>query len=389
MTNESTRQLSWGRMHKVWLNLRRVIAIAELIGLPRATKMVEMQNISNAPLNPEVRLKASLWTSICSVERIACLLHNFPAATLRYSSAASQPLVIDGTVQPRVYMLRLSGVAAKIQDMDDLSMGGAPEPEVNAVVLQLDNELRLLANEVPRDWWAALPSEMTTAHLLQLLHNVILMRTHLVFTMRRSPQGAYLYSQQACLEACREVAQRWRILRRSLPLGFFISRMMDLQVFTAAIVLLLATQSAGTLQDSVPGTNRIQLRECVAQTIDLLQEKAKDPVGSDVAGEAVQAIQSLTMLLEHKSDELEADVYLKLTVPRLGKVHVRRNPETMHKSLAMPGPEVQNEAVADLPIAMSEIQNQDLWNQDPFSWFIEDDYSGMFGDNLMDPAVGI
>lgn len=396
--------MSWGHMHKVWLNFRRVIAVAEMIGLPRAAKIAESQNNQDASLSPLLHVKASLWTSICSIERLACVLHNFPCATLRYSPAANQPLVIHGIVQPRIYMLRLSNIAAKVQDLDDLSMGNGIESEVYASVLRVDSDLRLLATGAPGQWWGALPNDMSTAHLLQFLHNVMVMRTHLFFMIRRDPQDVYSYSQQAGSQACCEVLQRWQTMRRSLPLGFFLCRVIDLQAFTAAILLLLASESARTTNNSVGASNHTIWAECVKRTVELLREKAQDPVGSDIAREAVQAIQSLTAMLENRDDNLAAG-YLKLTVPRLGKIHVRRNPETMQRSSGMTDsvpqqvlqsqtwqsaarPATQNGAAVTLPVAMHGMQTQELWNQDPFSWFIEDDYGAMFEDTILDTNFG-
>lgn len=309
-------------MHKVWLNLRRVIAIAELIGLPRAARTVQMQNNLNPTPGHVLHVKASLWTSLCSIERIAGVLGNFPCAATRNSSAADQPLVIDGAVQPRVYMLRLSNVATEVQDLDGLSMGYVSEAEVYRSVLRIDNELRLLATEPPRQWWVALPSDVGPAHLLQLVHYVLVVRTHLVFMMRRDVEGLYSHSQQAGLEACCEVLQRWQIIRRSLPLGFFLCRMIDLQAFTAAVVVLLASESARITHRPLLAGNCVGLSGCVAQTIELLHEKARDPVGSDIARQALQAIQSLTAMLQGQGNVSEGGC-LKLTVPRLGKIHVQ------------------------------------------------------------------
>lgn len=382
-----------------------MIAIAELIGLPRAAKVVEMQNEPDTSRRQVLHTKASLWTSLCSVERIACVLCNFPCATTRYSSAADQPLVIDGAVQPRVYVLRLSNIATKVRDLDDLGMTSGSETEIYRSVLQLDNELRLLAVEPPRHWWIAPPSDVNPAHLVQLIHYVLVLRTHLVFMMRRDVQGLYSQSQQTGLEACCEVLQRWQSMRRSLPLGFFLCRMIDLQAFTAAVVLLLASESTqAALTQLVTGRN-VSLIECVAQTVELLQEKARDPVGFDIARQALQAIQSLTAMLQGRDSTSEGG-YLELMVPRLGKIHVRRTPRSNQKSLKMTGsifhqaqqdqqwsstsiPAMQTEPVMNFSTSMNSTQAQDLWSQDPFSWFIEDDYGAMFEDTEMEFNFGL
>jgi len=380
-------------MHKVWLNLRRVIAIGELIGLPRAARMIQMQNNLNPSPGQVLHVKASLWTSLCSIDRIAGVLGNFPCAATRNPSAADQPLVIDGAVQPRVYMLRLSNIATQVQDLDDLSMDYVSEAEVYRSVLHIDNELRLLANETPRQWWVALPSDAEPAHLLQLVHYVLAVRTHLVFMMRRDVQGLYSHSQQAGLEACCEVLQRWQIMRRSLPLGFFLCRMIDLQAFTAAVVALLASENARITHRPLVAGNGVGLSECVAQTVELLHEKARDPVGSDVARQALQAIQSLAAMLQGQGNASEGG-YLKLTVPRLGKIHVRRNHDINQKGLGMaegiprqaqqwPSASrvaTQAEPPMDAAAAVDSTQMQDLWSQGPFSWFIEDDCGAMFED---------
>ncbi|KAK1021746.1 hypothetical protein LTR33_018380, partial [Friedmanniomyces endolithicus] len=76
-------QLVGTRTQKVWISLRRIIPLAELIGLPRAMhqlKAFDTQPETNVSLSQRERTKeaAELWVSICAVDRLAAMMFNLP-----------------------------------------------------------------------------------------------------------------------------------------------------------------------------------------------------------------------------------------------------------------------------------------------------------------------
>lgn len=306
-------------IRKVYFNLRRVTAVAELIGLPRAAKIAALHaNNGHPSQDPTLISKASLWTSICSTNQVFCVILNFPLASLPHASTAGQSLFVDGMVQPREYINHLSKIATKVSDIDDLSTEPGMEADLYASILRCDTDLRLLHAQAPPQWWIVLPDTFSPSHVLQFQHHCVAMRVHLACTLRRDRQGSLSYIRQAGIHACHEVAKRWMVLRRSLPIGFFICRVIDIQAFTAAMVLLLASKQA-----QINGDNQIPEADCLPEVLILLEEKARAPIGSDIAAQAVNVIHSLTGMLHQ--DESGAHGSLQLTIPRLGKIHVWRN----------------------------------------------------------------
>lgn len=382
-------------IHKMYLNLRRVIAFAELIGLPRAAKVKALHDSNKNPSQDSaLELKATLWTSICAVNKVLCVILNFPCASLPHASTSGQSLVVDGVVQPREYISHLSEIAIKVYDIDDLSTEPGMEADLYASILRCDTDLRLLYAKVPPQWWHSLPDAICPAHVLQFMHYCVAMRVHLTCTLRRDRQGSFSYIRQAGLHACHEVAKRWLVLRKSLPLGFFICRVIDVQAFTAAMVMLLASKQA-----QINGGNPIPETECLPQVVALLEEKARDQVASDIAAQAVKVIHSLTDILH--GGESDAHGSLKLTIPRLGKIHVwcngsgagldLRPSETSHRqvpsSQAWHGPSgesLQGNFAGEMSNGFGMVQSSEFVSEGPVSWLFENDYGAMFDGDFLD-----
>lgn len=66
-------QLGFGAVKTLWLTLRRTIAIAELIGLPRAWYHRPMPH-AETTLIDGVTDKIALWESICATDRLASMM---------------------------------------------------------------------------------------------------------------------------------------------------------------------------------------------------------------------------------------------------------------------------------------------------------------------------
>jgi len=170
--------LSAGVLQKSWLGLRRIIAIAELIGLPRASRIVQIRAAEGTSVNDHIMVaKARLWESICSVERLAGTLMNFPITTRSHLLAPQQSLVLNGKVNAAAYWLMLSNIAIQVQELDDLQAALGAETELYARVIRLDNELQVLASSTPKDWWSPNTSTVVdSGRLLRFQHYCIAMR---------------------------------------------------------------------------------------------------------------------------------------------------------------------------------------------------------------------
>lgn len=382
-------------IRKVYFNLRRVTAVAELIGLPRAAKIAALHaNNGHPSQDPTLISKASLWTSICSTNQVFCVILNFPLASLPHSSTAGQSLFVDGTVQPAEYINHLSKIASKIPDIDDLSTELGMEADLYASILRCDTDLRLLYAKAPPQWWMALPDAFSPSHVLQFQHHCVAMRVHLTCTLRRDRQASLSYIRQAGLHACYEVATRWMVLRKALPIGFFIVRVTDIQAFTAATVLLLASKQA-----QMNGESQIPEAACLPEVLALLEEKARAPIGSDIAAQAVNVLYALTGMLHQ--DESDPHNSLQLKIPRLGKIHVWRNGrgvglhsralEMNHRQAPssqqwheFPYESLQDHSLVDMRGHLDRQQSSEFTLEDPVSWQFVNDYGTMFDEDFLD-----
>jgi hypothetical protein len=391
ITDTKYSQISQGNFQKAWIRLRHVIAIAELMGLRKASQAVQF-NRANGVDDDETQVqKAQLWESLCSAERISGMIINIPSGTRRYPPTEFQTLTVGGVVQSRQYLGRITDIAAKIQYLDDMDT-----TESYASALELDRELRVLSSQTPKSWWAENLEHVAADHLVQFLHYCIVMRLHLTFTMRQDPGNEYTYSRLACMDACECVAQRYQFLRGALPSGIFISRFLDLQAFTATVVLLLTSQNSPSTDRLSLQTDKAKIDRIVGQVIRLMDEKSNDTTGFEFAQHGAMTIRSLSALLLQDYDVSKVKE-LTLRVPLLGKVNVRRNvsmsqaPQTNNPRFPQTsselGPYNRNEQSypehrrQSLNIDASTgqvVQPQQAWQWDPLSWSVEDTYENFF-----------
>ena len=305
-------------------------------------------------------------------------------------------------VQPRVYLNRLTDITTKIQYLDDMSSTQGSGPELYASALELDRELRVLASQTPKSWWDEDVEHVKPDHIVQILHHYIIMRVHLPFTMRRDPGQEYIYSRLACMDACESVAQRYQSLRRILPSGIFLSQILDLEAFTATVVLLLTSHSWPPMDRIVLETNQARIESVVAQVTKLMDEKSNDTNASNFAQHGVTIIRSLNTLLQQDGDASNVH-QLRLKVPLLGNVHIRRNasPPQMPKSKNPQSFQIPSESglwklngpftpqhhgsrsLNPDTVLGYATQAQAEWQWNPLSWSIEDNHDNFFQDAFM------
>ncbi|RDL37276.1 Uncharacterized protein BP5553_04709 [Venustampulla echinocandica] len=137
-------QMSQGNLQKAWLRLRHFISVAELMGLPNACQAVQSSQGNGSDDYETQRRRAQLWQSLCSADGISG----------PYQRPKPQALAIDGVIQPRAYISRLIEITTKIQYRDNTNMTQRSSAELYASALELDRELKVLASQTPKSWWA-------------------------------------------------------------------------------------------------------------------------------------------------------------------------------------------------------------------------------------------
>lgn len=193
--------------------------------------------------------------------------------------------------------------------------------EVYSKVLTIDSDIRSLKSSTPRDWWDYDNAIFSGDHMVQFWHFYLLVRTHVHSAMSSDEHDQYKYSRLACSEACQNLAQRYGHVRQHLPPGFFICRIIDMQVFSAAVVLVLSCYEQIVIQNGeAPTTSSTEVLLAAVQYILTTMESVSGQVSSEFVKEAAAAIKSLLTLLENPAAANSQG--LTLRIPLLGRIHI-------------------------------------------------------------------
>ncbi|KAI9036663.1 fungal specific transcription factor domain-containing protein [Aspergillus affinis] len=387
-------QIGQGNFRKAWVRLRHVVAIAEIMGLPKASQVIQNGRVIGTEGNEAQHQQAQLWDSIISANGLLGMIINLPPDTRRHPQAKMQALIVDGVVQPRVYLRRLTDIAAKVQHLDDLNLTPDSGSEFYSSTLALIGELKSLASQPPEEWWAPDEGpEVKPDHIVQFIHNSVMVRTHLPFIMRQDVGEEYVYSRLVCMNACESAARLYQFLRGTLSPGIFCARILDLQVFVTTVVLLLISHSSSSSDRWSFPADKAKTASTVQEVTKLMIERSHDTPGSHFAHSCVTTIDSLHRLLQQDSPSHLQD--LTLQVPLLGKVKVRRNFRQQEMSMDSNVSRVETDPNAWRPEEPSVSQPQSLsklnsssqpprnWAWDFLSWSVEDNSDSYFQDALM------
>jgi hypothetical protein len=400
-----------GFFKKAWISLRRTIAIAELIGLPRAARSIKLSTKSGASQDQSNNtFKVQLWETICSADRLLGMILNLPADTRWTTQIRTQEVLVNGAVQPRAYMSRLVDIASKIKSLDDLNLAHMPSSALSASTDEIIMELRTLYRQAPESWWERDTKSIQPEHIMQFLHHYIVLRTYLPLAMRQNSGHEYFDGWPSCIDACHSVVQRYLVIRRVLPPGFFLS---GIQVFTATVVLILISHSSLSIKELHMHTSKSIIEQDVRDVIQLMHDRSTScSAGSRFAQIGVSSLRSLNDVLRDDGSRTtdNEQVHLSvLDVPLLGRVHIRRNFQPGrarsrsddNSLLAKEGPSAsQYSSEQGLPRPMenpvppplgtdpNSSYAQEYWQWDTLSWYIEDNQEDTYQLAMSDNTPG-
>lgn len=317
-------------MTKMWVQLRRVIALAELLGLPRAAAgLASLEVTASTPSTSQIshlKRRAQAWEAICALDRITSMLSSLPLATANHPLPERPILDSTGKLNAQAYLYSLAGIATRVLELEGTKSAQKPHSDLFNAVMRTDYELRSLASLPGREWWNI--TSFTDFHIdlvIQYFHKYFTVRTHLQLALAydgRNEQFAFNYS--TCLNASQELATRYLSLRPATPTNFFANWVIDMQVFTGVVFLQLAsfrvTQRPG--QEASPNgfdvSRTFTLIDQVATTLESCTGKA----GKDFAQQAATVIRSLhTLLQQSQSPEPQR---ISLSLPLIGTIQISR-----------------------------------------------------------------
>jgi hypothetical protein len=315
-----------GNLKSTWMTVRRLITIAELLGLPKESHHEESTIVTQPTRqdNPSAlqtsRLKTMVWETICATDRNLSMMMNIPAGTARYTFPLNESVMRDGHISAQAYNYQLSAICGLVYEIDELYVGAVPEEERYEKVLMTDHRLRALSARAPRAWWQQDDPGSLAELLVKFWHFYITARAHLRPAMANDEDNKYEYSRTTCRDACRNAVSRFCKFRSCIPSGFFVCRVLDAQAFTAATFLLMSSRLSGSNNQPANSTIDPHIIRLVRGLVECFEQVADRP-GSGFAREAITAITSLESLVQGER-VLTQSGPLKLRIPLLGKVSI-------------------------------------------------------------------
>ena len=220
-----------GRIKKCWLDSRKSIALAQLCGFHRIPPPEPGDIVTGR--------KRSVWKCLYTVDRWTSLLAALPSC-LNDAVATGWDMLADAPSE-QSYFLSLGIIVGRIVDRNQ----EPPGRSTLSKTLQIDGEFMELAATRDANWWdisdseSISPSNMTTRIIPQFWHYQARLLLHLPFMLQANHDRRFEYNRHVTLDSARKMIHIFRRLRPAQGYTSHLCKMLDFQVFTAAMVLVL------------------------------------------------------------------------------------------------------------------------------------------------------
>ena len=326
-----------GRPRKAWLAHRRALNFALLLGLHRASSWVKTD--ADPVSGPRRR---SIFLALFTGDRYMSLMLGLPYA-LSDAQCDIDRMITECDYEPFPYfsarhLIYTSKLTGKLIDRSQ-----NPELATLDSTLRCDQELEELAHGLP-----PLPNHPSgtdafdRAYYLSLahfVHHLIRSVLHLPFFLKSGTDRRYEFNRQAALESAREMIHAYLVLRASADGGYCMCKVLDFQVFTACVMLLLNRFGFTKL----PGAVRDPVRERQDEKLILEVKGLFEQAGSAAQGRAGDSVQDqgakLLGMFMHCDDRSSCaedvcpcsnDAPLQVVVPYFGRITVRPGKDVEH-----------------------------------------------------------
>lgn len=320
LTLQTKLYINMGKPRKAWLSVRRAMNFALLLGLHHLE-------------NSTVEHHKALWSLVWQSDRQLSLILGFP-----YAIADSHPgLSKDHTGQ---------SVAARAMHELSIIAGHIIERNQNhrnvnySFTVQIDQEFEQCRDRIPPDWWDAIPSPAMPLEALYgqqavKLHYYHLYKLlHLPYMLKSSNDRKFENSRISTLEASREMIKCYQTLRNSSGLAIIICDLMDFQVFSAAIVIVINLLSQSSTRDILQEAEDWKLIHDITKTLKHISRAME----CAVAGQAAQLLEYLSMACHGTYSGPEG---YEAVIPYFGKVRISQLRRAASQTESTPPSDVQ------------------------------------------------
>ncbi|MCJ1453791.1 hypothetical protein MMC28_004140 [Mycoblastus sanguinarius] len=357
---QAKNAINGGQVRKAWITFRRAISLAQLLGLHLRSKNVEHAD-------HELLRRESLWKVLWQGDRFLSLILGLPYSVPDIGldkEGGNGVLSVDMKRPPdqRVYPLRLAAIIGHIIDRNQESSS----TNTLSSTIKIEGELMDLAASVPSEWWKPEFDQESSSTLYnrllpQFWHHQARTLLHLPFMLKAATDRRYEYNRIAALESARDMIGCYRMIRPAQGFGSLICKVIDFQVFTAAMILvlnLLAHKAQlGSAHDHEETDKDWDL---VFITTEILQRAALETDN----GVATQAARALETFGRAKQQVCPSGCSMKMVIPYFGSVIVGPGKSFVDHEISVQSSN-DSHLPAQVPTPAPSDQQLDTFVQDP------------------------
>lgn len=289
---------------KAWQIIRQAVSQAYVLGLHKPCASIPWLLV--------------VWADVWQTERHLSLLLGLPSSVLDiHVRQKSKSIQSEGQMRLAWALGEISGCI--------IDRNACPGEVVYDQTLDIDRKVQAVKDMMPAEWWTAStpvamrPSDVHRANALKFRFHVLLKLLHLPHFVQGMEDENYEYSRLRALSASRSMIRIYQTMRHMVQPAVPISDLMDYEVFTAAMILLInllqqpreleASQEEDKCDWQYIFTTISELK-CVAAT-----------TGCKVASQGSQVLEDLIRV--HSTNEIRHRSPFTFVIPYFGRLSIK------------------------------------------------------------------
>jgi hypothetical protein len=299
---ESKLYINMGKPRQAWLCLRRAGNAALLLGLHRANGKGRTER------------EDLLWAQIWPSERFCSLSLGLPSAiSNQHPVMSSSPPSLNGIHDPFRHRLCLA--------VGDIIERNQHSPLDYLATIKVDQALEQCRSLLPDEFWSRSPRpdqsliDIYHRQITKILYFLSIMMVHLPFMLKASTDRKHEHNRISALNAAREVITNYSFLRQVADAEYIICEVLDFQVFSAGMILLINLFSHPPLSAQENTDEDLKLTEALAEAL----QRTASLMHCDVARQGSHVLNLLMQV--HRGSYKGPDRFVGV-LPYFGKVKI-------------------------------------------------------------------
>ncbi|KZF23699.1 hypothetical protein L228DRAFT_246538 [Xylona heveae TC161] len=343
---------------KTWLLAHRGISYAQMLGYHK-----EHHNSTRKESHRESRMRRSVWYTLYEIDRYMSVFLGLPYAIVDSHQAASLENDDIPNCSPQATLCRrqLCTITGRVVDRNQSSTG----PSL-ALTLQIDQDLEQLRETVGSSWWETAEErnsgkigdeEAYERMMLQFAFHQTRAFVHLPFMLRSGTDRRFDYCRLACFDASRELVKLYRAMRQGAGAAFHLCKVLDFQVFTGAMLLILGLFGYGKTSTGRDLAQEEQDWQLIEMTMENLRVTSQER-GGGVAAQSLRVLETLSSVRyercpydngDHPSQQpMSQEPARKFVVPYFGTIYISPG-----KQFSAPEPPTPQKALSHINLSTS------------------------------------